>query len=425
MASITPRKNKAGEVISYQIKVSRGRDKVTGKQLTPYTMTYTPPEGWSARAIEKELQKTAGEFEAACNRGEILTKEEQKEKLIAERKAEELAKREEELHPTFKKYSETYLAEKKPTFAAGTYENYKHALERACKTLGDKKLHDIEMLDIKKYFTAMQTKGANELTGKPYAHKTIVKHYIVFRSMFANAVENGVLKYSPMATMKRPKPRKDEAPKEAVVYTEEQVSYILECLEKEPLVWKALTLFAIDSGCRRGEIIGLKWEEIDFNTGRCNICRNAQYTVETGTYITTPKNKKSRVIYLTDISLPALREWKKEQQKLFFRLGIPNNGFCFTQENGEMMNPQAPTAHLRLFGKKYNLPGIHPHALRHTMATISIANGADVVSVSKKLGHSTPAITLEVYSHANEEAQRRANEALENAINTKRNKKQA
>jgi len=90
-----------------------------------------------------------------------------------------------------------------------------------------------------------------------------------------------------------------------------------------------------------------------------------------------------------------------------------------------MMNPQAPTAHLRLFGKKYNLPGIHPHALRHTMATISIANGADVVSVSKKLGHSSPAITLDVYSHANEEAQRRANEALENAINTKKNRKQA
>ena len=78
MASYTPRKNKAGEIISYQIKVSRGRDKLTGKQLTPYTMTYTPPEGWSKRAIERDLQKVMGEFEAACNRGEILTKEEQK-----------------------------------------------------------------------------------------------------------------------------------------------------------------------------------------------------------------------------------------------------------------------------------------------------------------------------------------------------------
>ena len=77
-----------------------------------------------------------------------------------------------------------------------------------------------------------------------------------------------------------------------------------------------------------------------------------------------------------------------------------------------MMNPQSPTSYLSRFGKKYNLPGIHPHALRHTMATISIANRADIVSVSEKLGHAEPSITLNVYSHANEKAQRRANEAL-------------
>lgn len=88
-----------------------------------------------------------------------------------------------------------------------------------------------------------------------------------------------------------------------------------------------------------------------------------------------------------------------------------------------MMNPQAPTAYLNRFGKKYNLPGIHPHALRHTMASLSIANGADIVSVSEKLGHAEPSITLNVYSHANEKAQQRANEALAQAIY--KNQKQA
>lgn len=85
--------------------------------------------------------------------------------------------------------------------------------------------------------------------------------------------------------------------------------------------------------------------------------------------------------------------------------------------------PQQDKSYLSRFGKKYNLPGIHPHALRHTMATISIANRADIVSVSEKLGHAEPSITLNVYSHANEEAQRRANEALAQAIY--KNQKQA
>lgn len=416
MASYTARKNKAGKIVSYQIKVSRGRDKLTGKQLTPFTTTYTPPDGWSKKAVERDLIRFMVKFEAACNRGEILTKEETKEKLKADREAEKKAREEEEKHPTFKRYSEIYLAEKKPVFTAGTYENYSHALDRACKTLGDRKLHDIEMLDIKKYITAMQTSGANELTGKPYAHKTIVKHYIVLHALFENAVENQVIAVSPMQNMKRPKPRKDETPKEPVVYTESEVQYIYRCLDNEPLKWKAFIMFAIDSGCRRGEIIGLKWSEIDFKTGKVNICRNAQYTAGKGTYISTTKNRKNRVIYLNRPVLTVLAEWKRQQALLHFGQGIPLNGFCFTQDNGKMMNPQAPTAYLSRFGKKYNLPGIHPHALRHTTATLSIANGADIVSVSEKLGHAEPSITLNVYSHANEEAQRRANKALAQAI---------
>jgi len=81
-----------------------------------------------------------------------------------------------------------------------------------------------------------------------------------------------------------------------------------------------------------------------------------------------------------------------------------------------MMNPQAPTSYLHRFGKKYGIEDIHPHKLRHTMATLSIANGADIKSVSDKLGHSDVSITLQVYTHANEEAQKRANEVLAEAI---------
>lgn len=81
-----------------------------------------------------------------------------------------------------------------------------------------------------------------------------------------------------------------------------------------------------------------------------------------------------------------------------------------------MIHPQSPTAYLRRFGQKYGIEDLHPHKLRHTMATLSIANGADVKSVSDKLGHSNVSITLEVYTHANEEAQQRANNALAEAI---------
>lgn len=423
MASYTARKNKAGEIISYQIKVSRGRDKVTGKQLTPFTMTYTPPDGWSKRAIERDLQKVMGEFETACNRGEILTKEQEKAKAAAELEQEKIRQEEERRKPTFTQYIETFLREKSANLSPVTLHNYRTELEKAAAVFGKIKMADIDFLTVKGYFTELQANGKQRYTGKPLKFKSIIQHYTVLHSFFANAVENEILEYSPMQKMKRPKPRKDEEIKQAISYNETEVQYIIECLNKEPLKWKALVMFAIDSGCRAGEIVGLKWSEIDFKTGKVNICRNVQYTVEKGAYISTPKSRKSREIYLNRPALAILAEWKKEQALFFFKMGIAQSGYCFTQDNGEIMKPGSFSSYLRGFGKRYNLPGIHPHALRHTTATLSIANGADIVSVSKKLGHCNPSVTLNIYSHANEEAQRRANEILAQAIY--KNQKQA
>lgn len=423
MASYRPRKNKFGQIISYEIRVSRGYDPVTRKALKPYTMTWSHPDGWSKNRIERELNKVAAEFEAACKRGEILTKEQEKALAVEQIEQSKREQAEQERKPTFNAYASQFIKEKSTVYAPGTLENYRTALQRAAAVFGEMKIEDITNLTVKQYINDLQANGKNQFNGKPLAHKTILKHYIVLHALFANAVENEVIEVSPMQKMKRPKPRKDETPKEAIAYSESEIAYIMECLNNEPLKWKALIMFAIDSGCRRGEIVGLKWEEIDFRTGKVNICRNAQYTAGKGTYISTTKNRKNRVIYLNRPVLTVLAEWKRQQALLHFGQGIPLNGFCFTQDNGKMMNPQAPTSYLTRFGKKYNLPGIHPHALRHTMATLSIANGADIVSISEKLGHSEPSITLNVYSHANEEAQRRANEVLAQAIY--KNQKQA
>ena len=416
MASYSPRKDKNGEIVSYQIKVSRGRDKVTGKQLTPYTTTYTPHKGWSKKAIERDLHKFMGTFEESCKRGEVLTNEQKKQLILQEHEHSEQRKSEEARKITFDKYVEVFLNEKVVEYSTGTLENYTNILKKASVAFGGIKMEDIDFLKVKQYITDIQTNGRNTFSNKPLSHGTVIKYYIVLHAFFQNAVENKVISQSPMQNMKRPKARKDEASKKALVYTEIEIQKIIECLNLESLKWKALIMFMIDSGCRRGEVAALRWEDIDFTTGKVNICKNGQYTPGKGTYINSPKNGKSRVIYLTPVALEVMKEWRMEQRLLHFGQGIQDTGFCFTKANGDMINPQEPTAYLRRFGKKYNLPGIHPHALRHTMATLSIVNGADIVSVSKKLGHSNTSVTLDIYSHANEEAQQRANAILANAI---------
>lgn len=230
-------------------------------------------------------------------------------------------------------------------------------------------------------------------------------------------VEDGFIETSPMQRMKYPKPRKDEAGKGITVYDAEQVKYILQCAEQEPLKWRAFIMLALDTGCRKGEIVGLKWSDIDFKTGRVTISRNVQYTNgSTGIYVTTPKTGKARTITINPPALRVLAEWKREQLKAHAKQCIPIAGWVFTQDSGEVMHPNAPVSYMVRFGKRYNLPGIHCHALRHTMASLAITNGADAVSVSEKLGHAKPSITLDVYSHANEESQKRANEILASVI---------
>lgn len=418
MASVRPRKNKQGEIVSYEIRVSRGYDPITRKALKPYTMTYTPPEGWSAKAIERELSKTAGDFQAACDRGEVLTKEQQREQEKERREHEAAEKLNEERRPTFTKYIETFLQEKQITFSPGTMENYSIALHRAAAVFGDLRMVDIDFLTVKKYLSTLQEPGANTFNGEPMAIKSVIKHYIVLRSIFENAVENKIISVSPMAGMKRPKPRKDEIQKPAKSYTADETKYIMKCLDNEPLKWRAMIRLAIDSGLRRGELVGLRWEDIDFKTGEITVCHNAQYTNGKGTYITSPKNGKVRSFPLNPPALAIMQEWRKAQAVLLMGQGLPRLGFCFTQENGQMMNPQAPTAYCSRFGKRYGIEDFHPHALRHTMGSLSVANGGDIYSISKKLGHSDAAITLQVYTHENEEAKKRTNAALADAIYT-------
>ena len=158
MASYTARKNKDGKIISYQIKVSRGRDKLTGKQLTPFTMTYTPPDGWSKKAIERDLIRVMGEFETACKRGEILTKEQ--EKAHAMEQAEQVKR--EQAKPTFTQYVQVFLNEKAANLSAVTLHNYKQALKRPSEIFGETKLEDIDFLAVKKYITDMQAAQRNK-----------------------------------------------------------------------------------------------------------------------------------------------------------------------------------------------------------------------------------------------------------------------
>ena len=148
---------------------------------------------------------------------------------------------------------------------------------------------------------------------------------------------------------------------------------------------------------------GLQWADVDFRSNTVTICRNLCYTPQKGVYVDTPKNGKARVIDVDPEIMDLLRALRTQQAANAISV------YVFTQDGSPApMHPQSPTRYLKRFSSRYNVPDLHPHKLRHTFASIAITSGADVASVSEKLGHSDKAVTLRMYTHADQESIKRA-----------------
>ena len=378
----------------FQISVSRGYGKA------PYKTRWYWPDGWSKRTAEREAAKQAVAFELACKKGEVLNRAQEREKAAQE--AAEAAKLK-----TVRQYADgVFMPTKEATFSENARSSYRMFLDKHIfPVLGNVLLTEVTPAMLQKLLVDFQRAG--------YAHATAVKLYNILNGLFEMAFLDDSLPMNPVTKLKRPAPRKGEQPKEESdkAYTVKELGYILSCAAQEPLQWQTYISLAADTGLRRGECCGLQWSDIDFKAGTVTVRRNLQYTAAAGVYATSPKNGKVRVVDVGPDVLALLKHLREEQAQSCI------SKWCFTQEEtAEPMHPQSPTRYFQKFGKRYNVKDFHPHKLRHSSASIAIVHGADVVSVSERLGHSDTAVTLRMYAHANEESIRRAGQIVRDVL---------
>ena len=203
--------------------------------------------------------------------------------------------------------------------------------------------------------------------------------------------------YNPAAKASPPRPKQGKPD----YYQPDEIQDILAALEGEPLKWKTITYILMDTGARRGEILGLKPENVNYEEGIIIIDHALLYTKSKGVYEGDTKTGKSRAIMLAPQSLQLLRQWKIERQKMKIALGDrwDESGYIFTQDDGRRLHPDSITDWLGNFSKKHNLPHIHPHAFRHTAASLMVANGVDLVTTANELGHANATTTAMIYAH--------------------------
>ena len=392
MASYKATTDASGATV-YKVQVSNGR----GRKVT---RSWRPEPGWSAKTIKRELDRFAANLENELAEGTLKTRQEDLEEK--RRTALEAAK-----IKTLRQYVDgVFMPIKEATFAENSRSNYHQCLENhILPALGDFTMRDITPSMLTKLLLDFQKSGK--------AHSSAVKLYNILNGVFKMAFLDDSIQENPMLRVTRPKPRKDEHVKEESekAYTVQQLHHILKCLDNEPIKWQAYINLVADTGMRRGEACGLQWADIDFKKGCITIRRNLQYTPVAGVYVDTPKNRRSRRVDIGPEVVKLLRQLQTEQSIKCI------SQWVFTQDgSADPMHPQSPTRFFTKFGRRYDIEDFHPHKLRHTSASIALTNGADVVSVSERLGHSDTAVTLRMYAHANEESIRRAGQVVRDAL---------
>lgn len=169
-------------------------------------------------------------------------------------------------------------------------------------------------------------------------------------------------------------------------------------------------LFLATTGCRRGEALGLRWQDVDLEAGLASIRQQVIPLMKAagkgreGRVVARTKNGDARVIELDRRTLTKLRTWKARQseEKLFLGGGYDDHGLVFARPDGR---PYHPEAFSKTFDRRIRqsgfagLPVIRMHDLRHTWATLALKAGIDVKVVSERLGHSSAVITWSIYQH--------------------------
>ena len=326
--------------------------------------------------------------------------------------------------PTLREWSETWLSHHLGDDASPvTVSNYRYLLSsRILPQLGDKFLPDLtpailtdwlhNLRKDKRKTTRLpdeklkrpRREGEQLITdaraAQPLSVKTALNYYGCMKTMLAAAVRTGLLEYNPMDRVPRPKKRKK---KKATLPEAEVVALLQLIITEAETPLKLAVLLAMLCSLRLGEVGALKYYSVDWDAGTITVDRSLKYTPATGAFIAETKTDAGdRVITLPPSMIRILREamWQdvmEEEEDLEAWKGA---GWIVHSRHGARVNKDTPSKWFRKFADAHGYQGLTFHGLRHVHASVLLQHHVDLQSVSSRMGHSDPSVTLRAYADA-------------------------
>ena len=257
-----------------------------------------------------------------------------------------------------------------------------------------------------------------ENDSSPLADGTVLAYHRLISLILTQAEKEMLVPYNAAAKATPPPTGKTDPN----YFQPDVIGRILSALEQEPLKWQLITHLLIVTGCRRGEIAAIKWDKIDFDHNRLVIDSALIVSPSMGVYESTTKTGDVRYLTLPAETMELLKQHRLEQMRLQLLNGDRwiDTGYIFTTDRGEHINPDSITSWLAAFSIRHDLPHINPHAFRHTVASVLLGNGTDIVTVAAQLGHSSTSTTENFYAHIIEENKAKASECIADVLLRKR-----
>lgn len=316
---------------------------------------------------------------------------------------------------TLSEYVEHYIdmREASGSIEPSTVHDYRKAAQHQLYKGGKHAIKDIALSDLTPQ--KIQAYEAWLLAPKPrgygYHPVSVIKGHRLLSSALKQAVADGLIASNPMQHVKPPKKRRS-APN---ALTASDVAKLNAELAKRPLNTTIVAAkLAIYTGMRRGEICGLRWQDVDFYNAQLTVARAVGFS-DNGSYLKATKTDVIRTVPIPSSLVAVLQEWRKQFDDIAEAGGLANVDRLYVLGDlfGNYKSPQSISKRWGDLAEELDLIGTEGrrvtfHDLRHTFATVAIAGGVDVKTVSSILGHANAAITLNVYASADPSAKRRA-----------------
>jgi len=296
---------------------------------------------------------------------------------------------------TLKEYLDGWLETTKLRIRETTWHSYALSVKRLNSQLGAVKLQALTPLQIETCYARLLLSGGRR--GRPLSTKTVRNVHIVLHRALSDAERLGLVPRNAAQAAKAPIGQRAEM----VTWTSEELAAFLEYVASDRL-YAAYVLLAT-TGMRRGEVLGLRWSDVDLQRGRLSIAHTITTMYDTVIIGPTKSNRSRRNVSLDPETVRVLKAHRRAQAQERLAAGElwdPAPGLVFCQEDGTYVHPDRFTDTFQRHVRETGLPKLRgPHGLRHTWATLALQSGVHPKVVSDRLGHSTIAVTIDTYSH--------------------------